>query len=129
MDDHSATLPPGRSDSLYFAEVLDAGGKRLHVGCVMARGVDWVEVSLPEHLALSTDLLVRFSPSPQCHAVREDWRGIDRVGFTYVADCPDDAGFSGLPCLGRAASRRAHATPAPCFTLADPWGGSKSPRY
>ena len=128
MDKHSAPRQTGASVSLHFAEVLDAGGRRLHVGCVMARGVDWVEVSLPEHLALCTDLMVRFSPSPQCHAVREDWRGIDRVGFTYIADCPDDAGFSGLPCLGRAVARRANTTPAPCFTLVDPWARSKPSR-
>lgn len=74
--------------SMRFAEVLNALGRRLHVGCVMAAGADWVEVSLPEHFALGDDLLLRFPPSSRCHGVRAEWRGADRVGFTYPAGMP-----------------------------------------
>ena len=35
-----------------FAEVIDDVGKPIHVGCIMAAGQDWVEVSAPEHAEL-----------------------------------------------------------------------------
>lgn len=85
---HALPSSPRASAALRFAEVLGAGGQRLHVGCVMAAGTDWVEVSMPDHLALAEDLLLRFPPSLHRYAVVASWRGIDRVGFTYPAAAP-----------------------------------------
>lgn len=82
-----------------FAEVLDAVGRRLHVGCIMAAGQDWVEVSLPEHARLSDRLQVRFLPSSLSHDVTAGWRANDRVGFTYVHGGPPEDQFAGLPGL------------------------------
>lgn len=88
-----------RNAALRFAEILRADGRRLHVGCVMAAGEDWVEVSLPEHFLLEDEVLVRFPPSLHGHTVSPQWRTLDRVGFTYVAGGPPReqyAGFGGL---------------------------------
>jgi hypothetical protein len=84
---------------LRFAEILDARGKRQHVGCVMAAGNDWVEVSLPEHMRLGPDLQVRFPPSTVAHGVSAGWRSEDRVGFTYEHGGPPEDQFAGLPGL------------------------------
>lgn len=90
---------PLRSAVMRFAEILDAVGKRLHVGCVMAAGQDWVEVSLPEHLQLGDGLKVRFLPSTVAHEVSPGWRSSDRVGFTYDHGGPPEEQFAGLPGL------------------------------
>ena len=82
-----------------FAEVLDKVGRRLHVGCIMAAGQDWVEVSVPAHASLEGHLQVRFLPSEAAHAVEPGWRGDDRVGFTYVSGGPPEDQFAGLPGL------------------------------
>lgn len=82
-----------------FAEIVDEVGKRLHIGCVMAAGQDWVEVSLPDHTHLGPGLHVRFLPSTETHAVSEGWRSRDRVGFTYAAGGPPEDQFAGLPGL------------------------------
>lgn len=71
-----------------FAEIIDEVGKRLHVGCVMAAGQDWVEVSLPQHTTLGTNVQVRFLPSSVAHDVQPGWRSNDRIGFTYTAGGP-----------------------------------------
>ena len=52
---HSLQMPM-RSFVVKFAEILDEVGQRLHVGCVMAAGQDWVEVSLPEHTTLGSNI-------------------------------------------------------------------------
>lgn len=90
---------PVRSFVMKFAEIIDEVGKRLHVGCVMAAGQDWVEVSLPEHTTLGSNIQVRFLPSLVAHDVRAGWRGKDRVGFTYAAGGPPEDQFAGLPGL------------------------------
>lgn len=82
-----------------FAEILDEVGRRLHVGCVMAAGQDWVEVSLPEHTKLGSGLHVRFLPSPVAHGVTPGWRANDRVGLTYVNGGPPEDQFAGFPGL------------------------------
>ena len=82
-----------------FAEVIDQVGHRLHVGCIMAAGQDWVEVSLPEHATLGDHLQVRFLPSQLSHEVKPDWREDDRIGFTYVGGGPPEDQFAGLPGL------------------------------
>lgn len=90
---------PLRSVVMRFAEILDEVGKRLHVGCVMAAGQDWVEVSLPEHTELGSGLQVRFLPSRDSHGVVPGWRSSDRVGFTYREGGPPEDQFAGLPGL------------------------------
>ena len=90
---------PVRNFVMKFAEIIDEVGKRLHVGCVMAAGQDWVEVSLPEHASLGAHIQVRFLPSAVAHEVRAGWRGKDRVGFTYSAGGPPEDQFAGLPGL------------------------------
>jgi len=94
-----------------FAEVIDAVGKRLHVGCIMAAGQDWVEVSLPEHATLGPHVQVRFLPSLLSHEVKPCWRASDRVGFTYLAGGPPEDQFAGLRGLldPRPASRKHQA--------------------
>ena len=90
---------PLGSAVMRFVEIADELGKRLHVGCIMAAGRDWVEVSLPEHTPLREGLQVRFLPSLLPHNVKIGWRGDDRVGFTYVNGGPPQeelAGLSGL---------------------------------
>ena len=103
---------PLRSIVMRFAEIVDDVGKRLHVGCVMAAGQDWVEVSLPEHTSLGAGLQVRFLPSQVAHEVRAGWRARDRVGFTYSAGGPPEDQFAGLPGLldPRPASLKQRAT-------------------
>ncbi len=90
---------PVRNFVMKFAEIIDEVGKRLHVGCVMAAGQDWVEVSLPEHTALGAHVQVRFLPSSVAHEVNAGWRGSDRIGFTYAAGGPPEDQFAGLPGL------------------------------
>ena len=90
---------PVRSVIMRFAEILDEVGRRLHVGCVMAAGEDWVEVSLPERMQLGSGLQVRFPPSVHTHGVSMGWRAIDRVGFTYVNGGPPEEQFAGLSGL------------------------------
>lgn len=91
-----------------FAEVLDEVGRRLHVGCIMAAGQDWVEVSLPEAADLAPHLQLRFLPSRLSHGVTPQWRAPDRVGFTYEAGGPPEDQFAGFPglCDPRPASLR-----------------------
>lgn len=79
-----------------FAEIIDQVGKRLHVGCIMAAGQDWVEVSLPEKTAVNGDVEVKFLPSDVSHKVRAAWRGSDRIGFTYTNGGPPEEQFAGL---------------------------------
>ena len=88
-----------RNFAMRFAEIVDEVGKRVHVGCVMAAGSDWVEVSLPETTSLGAGIQVRFLPSLVAHDVRPGWRGNDRVGFTYAAGGPPEDQFAGLPGL------------------------------
>lgn len=83
-----------RTAVMRFAELIDEVGKRLHVGCVMAVGQDWVEVSLPEHFQLGDGMSVRFPPSLHSHGVEPGWRSADRVGLTYVAEGPSPEQFS-----------------------------------
>lgn len=90
---------PVRNFVMKFAEIIDEVGKRLHVGCVMAAGQDWVEVSLPEHTALGAHVQVRFLPSLVAHDVTAGWRSTDRIGFTYDAGGPPEDQFAGLPGL------------------------------
>lgn len=82
-----------------FAEVIDEVGNRLHVGCIMAAGQDWVEVSVPEKARLEGRLQVRFLPAEPAHVVEAGWRADDRVGFTYVSGGPPEDQFAGLPGL------------------------------
>lgn len=84
---------------LRFAEIIDAIGRRIHIGCIMAAGRDWVEVSVPEQMALDPGLQVRFLPSMVSHGVTAEWRGVDRVGFTYSGGGPPEDQFAGLSGL------------------------------
>ncbi len=90
---------PLRSAVMRFAEILDEVGKRLHVGCIMAAGEDWVEVSMPEQMQLGAGLQVRFLPSMLSHGVEPGWRSADRVGFTYMHGGPPEDQFAGIPGL------------------------------
>ena len=85
--------------ALRFAELVASDGRRLHVGCVMAVGQDWVEVSLPKHFRIEGDVRVRFPPSLHAHNVRPQWRSIDRAGFTYLSGGPPEEQFAGLSGL------------------------------
>ena len=85
--------------AMKFADILDCLGNRLHLGCVMAAGQDWVEVSLPEKMELGGGLQVRFHPSTDLHRVSVRWREIDRVGLTYRDGGPLEELFAGLPGL------------------------------
>ena len=105
------TQNPVQNIVMRFAEIIDEVGKRLHVGCVMAAGQDWVEVSLPEHASLGSHLQVRFLPGRQSHNVSPGWRSKDRVGFTYDNGGPPEDQFAGLPGMQdpRPASMKRHA--------------------
>lgn len=83
----------------HFAEIIDHVGKRLHIGCILAAGNDWVEVSLPENLMLASGVQVRFLPSSVSHEVKASWRAKDRVGFTYLRGGPPEDQFAGIPGL------------------------------
>lgn len=85
--------------SMRFAEIINEVGKRLHLGCIMAAGPDWVEVSLPVHTTLGSALQVRFLPVLVAHDVKPSWRALDRVGFTYIHGGPPDEQFAGLGLL------------------------------
>lgn len=82
-----------------FAEILDEVGARIHIGCIMAAGQDWIEVSLPEKTQLGTKLQLRFFPSLIVHSVSASWRDQDRVGFTYDNGGPPEDQFAGIPGL------------------------------
>ncbi len=90
---------PIRTIVMRFAEIVDELGKRLHVGCVMSAGQDWVEVSLPERMQLGSGINVRFLPALEAHAVDARWRARDRVGLTYANGGPPEDQFAGLPGL------------------------------
>lgn len=82
-----------------FAEIIDEIGRRIHIGCIMAAGRDWVEVSLPEQMQLGNGLHVRFLPTMDSHGVKAEWRAPDRVGFTYLEGGPPEEQFAGLSGL------------------------------
>lgn len=110
---------PFKGAEMHFAEILDKSGKRLHVGCIMAAGEDWVEVSLPQQMQLPAGVSVRFWPAPLSLAVNEEWRMIDRVGFAYVDGRLPDGWFAGIPAFNdprpasiRARRQGAHRAPA-----------------
>jgi hypothetical protein len=69
---------------MIFAEIVSSTGRRLHIGCVMAAGPDWIEVSVPIRLKLEDNLGVCFLPSKTTYTVNRGWRRIDRVGLTYI---------------------------------------------
>lgn len=85
-----------RGAAIHFADMVDEFGKRVHIGCMMAAGHDWVEVSMPKHLNTDSIREIRFVPSQVSHAVTVGWRASDRVGFTYVNGGPPDDIFAGL---------------------------------
>ena len=100
-----------RETAMRFVEIVDERGKRIHVGCIMAAGQDWVEVSAPGHLDLSSTGEVRLVPSLPPHAVTIGWRTMDRIGLAYVNDGPPSswlAGLSGLSTSRSAAEMRSH---------------------
>ena len=49
---------------MIFAEIVSSTGRRLHIGCVMAAGPDWIEVSVPIRLKLEDNLGVCFGDVP-----------------------------------------------------------------
>lgn len=83
----------------HFAEIMDEVGGRLHIGCILSAGSDWVEVSLPEDMRLAERLQVRFLPSKIAHEVEASWRRKDRVGFTYLKGGPPEDQFAGISGL------------------------------
>lgn len=85
--------------TMRFAVITNAQGQRLHVGCVMRAGTDWVEVSLPGHFALEETVWVSFSPCLTRHHVKSDWRTVDRVGLVYLDGGPTEEQFTGIPGL------------------------------
>lgn len=93
------TRAPLHEFVMRFAEVIDELGRRLHVGCIMAAGQDWVELSVPEPASLEGHLQVRFLPAETAHEVEPGWRSDDCVGFTNVGDGPPEDQFAGLPGL------------------------------
>jgi hypothetical protein len=80
---------PKREINLQFAELMESDGRPLHIGCVMMRGADWVEVSLPRGLAVSDCLMVRFHPSRRCYNVRKAWQRPDCVGLNFLETPPE----------------------------------------
>lgn len=94
-----------RGASTHFAEMVDGSSKRIYVGCVMAAGSDWVEVSAPAHLHLASTFDVRLLPSLLLHAVAVRWRTVERVGLQYVSGGPPDDWFAGI--IGMNESRSA----------------------
>ncbi len=87
------------SATIRFAELYDAKGQRIYVGCVMKAGSEWVEVSVPEHLDLKGQLWVSFPPSPTSHRARAEWRAADRIGLVYLEGGPSEEQFAGIPGL------------------------------
>ena len=85
-----------RGASTHFAEMVDGSSKRIYVGCVMAAGSDWVEVSAPALLNLGSTSGIRLLPSLLSHAVAVRWRSIDRVGLQYLSGGPPDDWFAGI---------------------------------
>ncbi|PZF76153.1 hypothetical protein DK847_13155 [Aestuariivirga litoralis] len=88
-----------RNLAMRFAEIVHKVGRRIHIGCIMAAGQDWVEVSLPKATSVESGARVRFMPADAYHEVAVSWRTDDRVGFTYVEGGPPEeqfAGFAGL---------------------------------
>lgn len=85
--------------TMRFAEILSTRGTRLHVGCILAAGPDWVEVSFPKHSEIGDGLEVRMLPERLTHRVEMSWRTGDRLGFTYIDGGPGDEQFAGFPGL------------------------------
>lgn len=92
-------MKSGRPVMMRFAEILSEVGTRLHIGCIMAAGQDWVEVSLPDKTEIMPAMQVRFLPSDVVHRVSAAWRTTDRVGLTYVSGGPPEEHFAGIPGL------------------------------
>ncbi len=80
---------PKREVNLQFAEILEPNGRPLHIGCVMQRGADWVEVSLPRGLEVGDSLMVRFHPSRRCYNVRKAWQHPDCIGLSFLESPPE----------------------------------------
>lgn len=56
------------------------------MGCVMAAGPDWIEVSVPPMLRIEGGASLRFPPSLKRYPVTPSWRTEDRAGFTFLDD-------------------------------------------
>lgn len=82
-----------------FVEIIDECNRRVHIGCLMGVGSDWVEVSLPERINFSSAVCVRFLPSIYAHEVSPSWRKVDRVGFIYIKGGPSEEQFVGTGLL------------------------------
>jgi len=97
--------------AMIFAEILNDEGKRVHIGCIMAAGEDWIEVSVPAKAKLPQSLHVRVFPSLITHAASEKWRRLDRVGMVYVNGGPLTEQFYSVPGIydPRPASLKAHS--------------------
>jgi hypothetical protein len=80
---------PKREINLQFAELLEPDGRSLHIGCVMLRGADWVEVSIPRGFEVGDSLMVRFHPSRRCYNVRKAWLRPDCVGLNFLETPPE----------------------------------------
>ncbi len=85
--------------TLRFADITNARGRRVHIGCIMSAGLDWVEVSLPDHLQVEDEVWVAFPPCQIKHRVKADWRTLDRIGFIYLEGGPAEEQFAGIPGL------------------------------
>jgi hypothetical protein len=90
---------PVHGVAMRFAEVIDNGGQRVHVGVIMAAAQDWIEVSTPSTLNVAPAHGLRFPPSLLFHRIAVSWRTVDRVGLTYLAGGPPEEQFAGIPGL------------------------------
>lgn len=82
-----------------FADLVDEVGKRIHIGCILAAGHDWIELSMPPETTFGPTGRVRFLPSLLTHDVATGWRDNDRVGLVYTKGGPPDEQLSGIPGL------------------------------
>ena len=83
-----------------FAALFRPLGVKIHVGCVMSAGHDWIEVSLPCSMELLTSLQLMLYPSPSLYPVEERWRRANCVGLTYTAQVPAREELWGISLFG-----------------------------
>ncbi len=62
---------PEEVHHMQFAALLGEAGNKLHVGCIMDIGYNWVDLSLPLGFPLPKQLLLTFYPDQTPHDVEE----------------------------------------------------------
>ena len=79
-----------------FAALFSRSGQKLHVGCVLSAGDDWIEVSVPPGFKTDQPLQLMLYPSEALFPVKEVWRRPDCVGLAYVAMLPTGDDLRGV---------------------------------